>query len=44
MKQQHASHDRHVTRYSTQQAVICFACLTFFPLVFFLGKAVMNLL
>ncbi len=32
------------TENRTEQVFVCFACLTFFPLVYIIGKTVMSLL
>lgn len=36
--------EAQITENPTQQGIICFACLTFFPLVYFIGKTVISLL
>ena len=44
MKKNLAQQEVQVKENKTQQSVICFACLTFFPLVYFIGKTVITLI
>lgn len=36
--------DVQVTENRAQEGIICFACLTFFPLVYLIGKTVVSLI
>lgn len=44
MQKSLAQSEVKATENPTQQGVICFACLTFFPLVYFIGKTVIALI
>ena len=44
MKKDLAPQEVQVTQNSTQQKIIAFVCLTFFPLVYFIGKTMVALM
>jgi hypothetical protein len=44
MQKNLAQQEVQVTENRTQEGIICFACLTFFPLVYLIGKTVISLI